>query len=200
MQISGRIYERLTPDERFRVAVEALSRRDEAEIDRLNDTCPEENVRIQSTAYFGRLRGFYELAMMHGGFARNQMLGIWSCLWKLRREFSPKPSVPGGREFVARDSEGEELAKETNAYPADADDSDETWSKLGNLIGRLKAYRAAWAEFCEGIGVDPSQSEFAYYQESQAIVELLDEIDVDQATQAELLQGLREGWKRAASR
>lgn len=61
-----RVYLQLAPDERFRAALEALWGRDGEELDRLNDTCAYETIRIQALTYFNRLRGFVELAMTHG--------------------------------------------------------------------------------------------------------------------------------------
>lgn len=84
MQVAERIYDRLEPEERFRPTLEAFGRHDLKEIDRLDDTCSTEIARVQSPAYFGRLRGFHKIAMMHGIFARDVMVGIWVCLSKLR--------------------------------------------------------------------------------------------------------------------
>lgn len=52
MKMPTKIYERLTPDERFRAFVEAAGRRDEEELDRLNATCPTKTCRIEDPAYF----------------------------------------------------------------------------------------------------------------------------------------------------
>lgn len=52
MKMPAKIYERLTPDERFRAFVEAAGRRDEEELDRLNATCPTKTYRIEDPDYF----------------------------------------------------------------------------------------------------------------------------------------------------
>ena len=54
MKMPTKIYERLTPDERFRVFVEAAGRRDEEELDRLNATCAMKTCRIEDPDYFLR--------------------------------------------------------------------------------------------------------------------------------------------------
>lgn len=54
MKMPIKIYERLTPDERFHAFVEAASRRDEEELDRLNATCPMKTCRIEDPDYFLR--------------------------------------------------------------------------------------------------------------------------------------------------
>ncbi len=52
MKMPTKIYERLTPDERFRAFIEAAGRRDEEELDRLNATCPMKSYDIEDPAYF----------------------------------------------------------------------------------------------------------------------------------------------------
>lgn len=46
-----RLYDRLTPDERFRLALEAVARNDEQEARRLADTCPRRTYRAPDVAY-----------------------------------------------------------------------------------------------------------------------------------------------------
>jgi hypothetical protein len=77
------------------------------------------------------------------------------------------------------------------------DDDDHAASNLRVLIGRLKAHRAAWAAFCDEIGIDPATVHFAYYADSREIAELFDledfgPIEADAEHQAELLEGLRD--------
>jgi hypothetical protein len=52
----GKLYDRFTPDERFRLAIEALARGDEEEVERLKDTCPRETYRMNDLAFSERLR------------------------------------------------------------------------------------------------------------------------------------------------
>jgi len=52
MKMPTKIYERLTPNERFLAFVEAAARRDEEELDRLNTTCPMKTYQIEDPAYF----------------------------------------------------------------------------------------------------------------------------------------------------
>ncbi len=52
MKMPTKIYERLTPNERFLAFVEAAARRDEEELDRLNVTCPKKTYQIEDPAYF----------------------------------------------------------------------------------------------------------------------------------------------------
>ena len=52
MKMPTKIYERLTPNERFLAFVEAAARRDEEELERLNVTCPMKTYQIEDPAYF----------------------------------------------------------------------------------------------------------------------------------------------------
>lgn len=63
MKNMDRLYERLTPVERFKIAIAAFGRKDLAEVDRLNGSAPYRNVREQEPAYFERLRRLSLLAL-----------------------------------------------------------------------------------------------------------------------------------------
>ena len=192
MQVADRLYERLGPEERFRAALEAFSRKDLGEIDRLNDTCPTETVRIQSLAYFGRLRGFHELAMMQGIALRDLMVEIWIYVYRLSRS--------GAFQAANAQTESEAIDGEDELACELTDSNDESWNALYTSVSRLKAFRAAWVQFCEPLGVDPSGTLFAYYSESAEIADLCDMIEVDEACQAEVLEGLQKSWAVRESR
>jgi hypothetical protein len=59
----GKLYDRLTPDERFRLAIEALAREDEPEVDHLRDTCPRAAYRMTELAYRDRISRSMELTV-----------------------------------------------------------------------------------------------------------------------------------------
>ena len=59
----GKLYDRFTPDERFRLAIEALVRGDEEEVQRLRDTCPREIYRMTELAYRDRVTRSMEMTM-----------------------------------------------------------------------------------------------------------------------------------------
>src|SRR5215204_2224331 len=59
----GRLYDRLTPEERFRLDVLALARGDEEESERLTATCPRRGYTINDWAFVGRWEAARELAM-----------------------------------------------------------------------------------------------------------------------------------------
>ena len=60
----GRLYDRLTPEERFRLDVLALSRGDEEESERLTATCPRRGYTMNDWAFVGRWEAARELAML----------------------------------------------------------------------------------------------------------------------------------------
>jgi hypothetical protein len=58
----GRLYDRLTPDERFRLDVEAMARDDSAESRRLVDTCPRRFYTMAELGFSARWEGAIHLA------------------------------------------------------------------------------------------------------------------------------------------
>jgi hypothetical protein len=60
----GRLYDRLTPEERFRLDVLALARGDEEESERLTATCPRRGYTMNDWAFVGRWEAARELAML----------------------------------------------------------------------------------------------------------------------------------------
>ena len=60
----GKLYDRLDPDERFRLVLEAAARGDEEEIERLRDTCPRAEYKASDIAYSDRISGSLKITMM----------------------------------------------------------------------------------------------------------------------------------------
>ena len=59
----GKLYDRLSPSERFRLDVEAQARGDEAESRRLVDTCPRRNYSMTDWAFSGRWQTTTEILL-----------------------------------------------------------------------------------------------------------------------------------------
>src|SRR5829696_650200 len=60
----GRLYDRLSPEERFRLDVLALAREDEEESERLTATCPRRDYTMNDWAFVGRWEAARELALL----------------------------------------------------------------------------------------------------------------------------------------
>ena len=60
----SRNYRVLTPPERFTLAIEAMARGDDAEFDRLQDTCPKLDYRHNDAEYRDRLQRGYLIALL----------------------------------------------------------------------------------------------------------------------------------------
>ena len=60
----GRLYDRLTPEERFRLDVLAIARGDEEESERLTATCPRRSYTMNDWGFLGRWEAARELAML----------------------------------------------------------------------------------------------------------------------------------------
>jgi hypothetical protein len=59
----GKLYDRLTPEERFRLDVEAMARGDAAESERLTSTCPRGTYTMTDVGFSGRWDGAIQLTM-----------------------------------------------------------------------------------------------------------------------------------------
>ena len=59
----GKLYDRLTPQERFRLDVEAMARDDSEESRRLVDTCPRRSYTMTDVGFSGRWDGALQLCM-----------------------------------------------------------------------------------------------------------------------------------------
>jgi len=73
----GRLYDRFTPEERFRLAVLALARGDEEESKRLTRTCPRRSYTMYDWGFVGRWEAARELAML-------AYMDVVRCLNKIR--------------------------------------------------------------------------------------------------------------------
>jgi hypothetical protein len=60
----GRLYDRLTPEERFRLKVLALARGDEEESERLTATCPRRDYTMYDWGFVGRWEAAQELTLL----------------------------------------------------------------------------------------------------------------------------------------
>jgi len=60
----GRLYDRLSPEERFRLKVLALAREDEEESERLTDTCPRRDYTMNDWGFVGRWEAARDLSML----------------------------------------------------------------------------------------------------------------------------------------
>src|SRR5687768_10841118 len=63
----SRLYDQLNPDERFKLAMAAAARGDEAENDRLIRTCPRVLYRVTDPAFHGRCMAAYLLVAAFEG-------------------------------------------------------------------------------------------------------------------------------------
>jgi hypothetical protein len=60
----NKLYDRLAPEERFRLVVEALSRGDDEEAERLADSCPRKGYIMNELAFQDRLRTISQITMV----------------------------------------------------------------------------------------------------------------------------------------
>ena len=183
MKTMDRLYDRLTPTERFQIAVAAFGRGDLAEVDRLNDTTPYRTAKIQEPAYFDRLQRITWLALYVAVQARNQEAAAVAVYAALVLNTMRADDLKGG----------------------DADENDAKFEEMCQLcvdrISRLKALSSAWETFCEGLGVSASDIDkmtglplLGPGGALEVIEETVGEVAPDDGYQRECLDHMMEFW------
>lgn len=120
-------YALLTPDERFRLFVEVIGRKDEQELDRLEATCPRRNYNAQDSEYTRKKWSFTVLALM-------------TAVQKLRIELLASTALI--------------VALATEANPNDTA-SAKAMEAFKTFIRLRQGKCDGWLQFCEGLGVNP---------------------------------------------
>ena len=186
MKTMERLYERLKPSERFKIAVAAFGRGDLAEVDRLNDSTTYRGMKVQEPAYFDRLQRLTWLTLYFMVDVRNLQLGVLALLSTMSIHLLQSDS---------RRDKGE---------PRDDDDArfDELVEPIEQKISRLKALHAAWVEFCSGLGVSASDVNtmigmpfMGRLEQLEPVQEIVGTIPPDETYQRECLDHMREFWK-----
>jgi hypothetical protein len=179
-----RLYERLTPVERFKIAVAAFGRGDLTEVDRLNDSTPYRTIKVQEPAYFDRLQRITWLALYFSVRARDLQgasLSLFAALVLLTLR-----------------------AEDRDNGTADEDDAkfEELCDRCAERIARLKALSAAWADFCSGLGLSASDVDkmigmpvMGSLGQLEIIQEIAGEVPPDEEYQRECLDHMRGFWK-----
>ena len=186
MKTMDRLYERLTPTERFKIAVAAFGRGDFSEVDRLNDSTGWRNLRIQDPAYFDRLQHITWLALYFTGHARNLQVTVLAA-------FSAMMIHLLGSDTRSGEGEAEE-------------DDDEKFDDLADLcqqrMSRLKALYAAWEAFCTALGISASDIDkmigmplMGGLGQLELIQEVVGEVPLDDQYRQECLGHIKSIWK-----
>lgn len=176
MNLTNATYEKLTPDQRFRATIEAMSRFDLDEIDRLQETCVRRQVSTQEPAYFERLRYFQSLVLHHGIVLFKEIVKWTLAFYQLHECGMPSDSAA---------EMSPEAEKRANA--------------LSESIARIKAYSVAWDAFCNELAIDPSTT---YYgplegldEYAKTCVGAFDMVEPDEEIQQEWSRFLSNSWR-----
>jgi len=177
-----RLYDRLTPTERFQIAVAAFGRGDLAEVDRLNDSTPYRTFKTQEPGYFDRLQRITWLTLYVTVQIRNQQtaaLAVYAAM-------------------VLHTLRDEDL-------DGDAAQDDAKFEELCDLcaerVSRLKALCSAWEKFCAGLGVSASDLDkmtglplLGSGGTLELIEETVGEVALDEEYQRECLDHMKGFW------
>jgi len=184
MKTMDRLYERLKPSERFKIAVAAFGRGDLAEVDRLNDSTTYRGVKVQEPAYFDRLQRLTWLTLYFMVDVRNLQLAVLALFSAMSIHLLQSDS---------RRDKGE---------PQDAAKFDDLVEIIEQRISRLKALQAAWVEFCLGLGVSATDVDkmigmpfMGRLEQLDPVQEIVGNIPPDEDYQRECLDHMRSFWK-----
>jgi hypothetical protein len=176
MKNMDRLYDRLTPVERFKIAIAAFGRKDLAEVDRLNGSAPYRSVREQEPAYFERLRRLSLLAAYLSVEIRDLQL---------------KAAVL----FCATVSHAQTRSDASDAAFVDAAEA------CCSVIERLKAMRTAWETFCAHVDLRPEDVDgilprpvFGKPGLMEIFEDIFGVIEPDEAVQQEYEVHFRDFW------
>jgi hypothetical protein len=141
-----KLYDRLTPVERLRAFVEAAGRRDTAEMDRLNDTCPRKTYEMEDYAYTRGKMMFWILALAHHAEAgRYAQCAFFALVVLASEEAAPDVTEPMEKLFEAS-------------------------------VRRYRTNFVAWDRFCGETGIAPDAVLSAYGIGDEVSMELALEV------------------------
>ena len=181
MKDLSRHYEQLTADERFRLWVEAMGRKDGQELDRLEATCPRRRYDAEDYDYTRRKRRFTVHALT-------------SALQRLQIDLLASTALVVA---LANDDNGNDWA------------SDKAIEAFKLFMRLRQGKRDGWLQFCDRIGVDPDAMAAPFLEHvdramciAEAVSEALDEEGADgsgttDAIAAREFEALIDAWGHA---
>lgn len=174
-----RYYPLLTEDERFRLFVEAMGRKDEQELDRLEATCPRRTYSAQEHEYT-RKKMFFAI------------LALTSALQELRVDLLATLAL-----IVAFASDDEDDGRTGT--------SEEAMGAFKKLMRLRQGKRDGWLRFCKHLGVSPDAIAAPFLENvewamraAESLAESLDR-DPENETESEQIavrefEALIDGW------
>ena len=154
----GKLYDRLTPEERFTLDIEAMARGDSEESRRLVDTCPRRTYTMTDVRFAGRWDGAIQITMaalldLRPAIAKLRMIEAWRAMmpyllhvWGLDTEQAYFDGHAAGSRHawrVARKRgeppgwEKDDEAAECNTDPAIAEDLEKWAAKMEEIDEKL---------------------------------------------------------------
>jgi hypothetical protein len=220
-----KLYDRLTPEERFRLFVEAVARGDEAECRNLVKSCPRVIYEMYDKAYEDLVGASEKITMLVcldliPRVIKLRMLMVFSgvlaslrnaCLYEAHFAYLRGRRRPGERARGGAHSK-DHPRKQRNPDPEAADDLakitsrvEEEWSVFEELVGRLEedvrkevlAKREAFSSFArEEMGVEPKTLIRAWFEPMLAEIEAVEDALDRTETNPQRLQGYASDLRR----
>ena len=210
-------YEQLTPRERFLVALEALSRGDDDEMDRLGRSCPRK-------AYEKRDAGFTDLIEASSRTAMLFAVSWLSAAQEYRGSFLAGECFVAARRgwFVGFDQGVRSAGKRASCKKDDPEPTVEELDQMGlafaidefpkkyddlhqKLGAKLKGVYGGFVRFCQAVGVEPEKLLACYPPMLDDIEDLRgllenDEIEPNEEHATRVFETLVANWPEAVDR
>ncbi len=213
-------YEQLTPQERFLLALGAMSRGDDDEIDRLGRSCPRKVYKKRDSAFTGLIHASSQTAMLFSviwlsaaqeyrgsllagecfiSARRGWFVGFAQGVRSAGKRASRKKAPLDDPEPTVEELDQMGFAFAIDEFPKKYDDMHQ---KLG---ARLKGVYEGFVRFCDTVGVEPEKL-LAWYPPILDDIEDLrgllenDDIEPDEELTARVFEALVTSWPEAGDR
>jgi hypothetical protein len=149
MKDLARLYDTFTPIERMRLFIEAAARRDIAELDRLNNTCPRLTYRTEDWKYSRLKIVLYDLALAQSGDrSKFELLACFALT-------------------IIVATEGDNDTEQENA---------EAVSMFTDAVTAYRAKSEAWERFCRQIGIKRETAETAFGLGQSPVIQVIESV------------------------
>jgi len=177
----AKAYKHLSADERFRLFMEAATRKDDQEMDRLNNSCPRKTYLCDDDEYTKRKTRFMFLALVYshelGRLEVLAYLALATC-----------------------------IAQEGDEYPEKAAQADDCFDLFLKVMQMRAAKNEAWRRFCHELGFLDAPPEYFGAEEAPSIMLLAEEVaklhgelTPEPKVLETTLAAMREGWSSIAT-
>lgn len=155
----SKLYDVFTPDERVKLALAAMGRGDNAELERLWSTCPRKAYRMPDAAFGDKMDAVLLIAKSLLSYLllveKDIKMAQLNKHWYIQHVTAQIKAFRDGANLVWQNA-GKKGVACTDKIPADVDRElpEELKELHSKAVSELKGYHAAMETFCSEIGID----------------------------------------------